>query len=537
MKIYRTIGALRIAIIAGFAVGLVPAIRFCMAQKYIQYRIFRLVAIVLQKSINKWIATTIIAALALSLIVIITKWVWKSLSANGVKGGSKNKLSYAERFKALASTLTGKIALVLVVLLVILNLGVGIDGKINAPKGPNVILIVCETMRPDHYGCYGYKRDTTKNVDLLANDAFVFRNAYTQAPSTWPAMWNILTSKYKSSVPAEDQYVTIAEYFKSHNYKTGAFLSHHYFEGSWANVQQGFDVYDAECEKDVHGMSARRAGSITEATIRWIEQNKREPFFLWLLYFDPHDPYVPAKGFAGYYNKNAKFSGDRRAQGIGYRGLNNRSVTPAHKEFLINAYDEEIRYEDHEVGKLFSYLKSTGLYDNSIIVFTADHGEELGDNNDRWDHCQLLSQEEIWIPLLIKLPHQSQKIEIESAVQNIDIYPSLVEYFDASGLPNYYKELEGTSLMPFLNKEQLDNGRHAASFWHNQLCIVKGDYKYWIKGGKDRLVNIRTGQIINDPAMRAELRSALGKIYNQYIADIEDYQRTVENLKSIGYLR
>ena len=113
----------------------------------------------------------------------------------------------------------------------------------------------------------------------------------------------------------------------------------------------------------------------------------------------------------------------------------------------------------------------------------------------------------------------------------------LIEYFDVSGLPNYHKELEGKSLMPLLNKEQLDNDRYAASFWHNQLCIVRGDYKYWIKGGKDRLVNIRTGQIITDPAMRAELRSILVKIYSQYIVHKEDYGRTVEKLKSIGYLR
>lgn len=535
MKTKNIINVLSIAVILGFVIGLIGPVVDIATHRYIQYGMFRTAAVAVQESWNRWTLFAVIALSHFYFILVIAVSIWKSRSHGGSK--DEGRLSWAKRSEALKVNPVRITALVLVLLLVILNMGVAIDGKINAPKGPNVIFIVCETLRPDHLSFYGYRRTTTSNVDAFANNAFVFKNAYTSAPSTMPAVWNIVTSKYQSTIPAKDRYVTMAEYFKSRNYKTGAFLSHHYFEGTKSNLHQGFDVYDGDCEKDVHDMSARKAESITGATIKWIEQNKSEPFFAWLVYFDPHDPYVPPDNFRGHYNENVKFSGDRRSEGVGYMGKKNQMVSKAYREFLINAYDEEIRYFDHEVGELFKYLKSSGLYDNSIIVLTADHGEELGDNGKRWDHCQLLSQEEIWVPLLIKLPGQTQKKEIESLAQNIDIYPTLVEYFDKSDLPDYYKAFEGKSLIPLLNKDQLDDDRYAASFWHEQLCIVKGNYKYWMLGDKELLMNIKTGKRITDPKIRKELRNELGTIYRRYLTDEGYYSRTIENLKSIGYLQ
>lgn len=580
ITIVLSIGAI-ISFILGFVLSVEQfksSFNNIVANRYIQYKMYRLIALSLQESLNNWMILTII----ISFLLFIIWLLWKLLLPNIIEIHIKDK----NRFRMLSAciacfifffyggwainhywlphrfhpiSLLGDviillftiflgwtlikvrweiIALVLITPLAILNLGIVADSKINISKKPNLILIVCETLRADHLSCYGYKRDITENIDLFANNAYIFKNAYAQAPATRPSMWSIVTSRYRSIIPAKDEYLTIAEYFKSKNYRTAAFISQHLLERRRSNLHQGFDVYDSECEKDHHRLSARRAKSVTDAAIKWIEQNKKWSFFVWFVYFDPHDPYIPPDSFKGYYNKTKKFSGDRRAKGISRWRANNHLVTEEHKQFLINAYDEEIRYFDYEMGRLFSYLKRSGQYDNSIIILTADHGEELGDNGNRWGHCQILSQEEIWIPLLIKMPTQREKVVIEDVVQNIDIYPTLVEFLNKSHLPCYYDILEGKSLIPLLNRERLNGKRFAASFWRKQQCIIMGDYKYWIWGGKEYLINIKTKEEITNLTIRDKLRSYLNKIYRVYIKRKKNYyKKTVEDLKSLGYLQ
>lgn len=429
-------------------------------------------------------------------------------------------------------------AFISVMFLTILILYILINSKINVSRKPDVILIVCDTLRADHLGCYGYGRDTSKNIDLLAEEAFIFKNAYAQAPSTTPSMWNILTSRYQSEIHARDEYVTIAEYFKSRHYNTAAFIAQAKLRKKKSNLHQGFDLYDAKCREDRYGRTTRRAESVTMQAIEWIRQIKNQPFFVWLVYYDPHGPYSPPDRFKGYYNKTKNFDGDRaKTRPIDSNVAENLLASEEYKQLLINAYDEEIRYFDYAVGKLFEYLKSSGKYENSIIILTADHGEELGDNGNRWDHCQLLSQEEIWIPLLIKMPGQRKKITREETVQQIDIYPTVVEYLGKPFLSSFYKTLEGKSLMPLLNSNRLCESRFAASFWEGQRCIIMGDYKYWMRDGQAHLTNIRTQEKITDSKKQYRLKNLLEQICKQY--DLEDvyYDKTLKDLRSLGYLQ
>ena len=182
-------------------------------------------------------------------------------------------------------------------------------------------------------------------------------------------------------------------------------------------------------------------------------------------------------------------------------------------------------------------MKRSGLYDNTIIILTSDHGEELGDNGDRWDHCQLLSQEEIWIPLLIKMPGKNKKIIIKDVVQNIDIYPTLVDYLDKWWRPQFYNSLEGKSLMPLVNKKQSDTERYACSFWNEQQSIIKGNYKYWLKGTKEFFVNIKNNEEITDLETNYKLKKLLEKIVNLYITERDYYKTKTESLKAMGYLQ
>ena len=401
---------------------------------------------------------------------------------------------------------------------------------------PNVILIVSETMRADHLGCYGYDRDTSENLDRLTQSSVLFTNAVTQAPCTRPAVWNMLTSKYKSEMPAHNEYITIAEYFNYKGYATGAFVAHVFLEPEGSNLHQGFDAYDSQCESDHHKMCARKGWSITNAAIEWVEKHKDGPFFLFLFYFDPHDPYRPVEKFRGYYTGTEKFDPDRRKAKIHVHRPDNKNLTPEHKEFLINAYDEEIRYVDYEVGRVLSYLENNNEFDNSILVFTSDHGEELGDNDFRWDHCQLLSQEELWIPLIVKMPGQQERKTVDQPVQTIDIFPMLVDYFERPNLPLFYDTLEGTSLLPLINADPSAETRNAAAFWNAQQCLYSGNAKYWLRVDKEYLTNVRSGEAIDDPQLMETMRDRLDKLHEKYISHRDYDEETFERLRQLGYI-
>ncbi len=542
MKMKKTLPVLTSGLTVGFIVGFIlvfsqikESIVHVRANHYFQHRMIGMIAKSFQDVLFQWLKTAVLVSLAFFILWLLWELFIPPLVGIHVQSKARRKILLFRRKKVFKVVKPARrIGLALVVLIAVFDLGILIDSEIIVPKNPNVILIVCEVLRPDHMGYYGYHRDTTNNIDLLASKACVFKNAYTQAPCTKPSMWNIVTSKYQSAMPAQDDYVTIAEHFKSNRYKTAAFISQQFLGEEKSNLSPGFDVYDVKDERDDHGLAVRDARSITDAAVEWIEQNKKTPFFTWLVYFDPHDPYMAPGEFRGYYNKTDKFSGDRRADGI---HMVNNPISEEHRQFLINAYDEEIRYLDHQLGRLFDYLKSSGQYHNSIIILTADHGEELGDNGDRWDHCQLLSREETWIPLLIKMPDQKEARVIEEAVQVIDVYPTLVEYFSRGRKPRYYQTLEGKSLMPLINGEVSSDERFAISFWQGQRCIVKGNHKYWFWKGKEFLTDIKTKEELKDEVLLDNLRRQLDEAYNRYILKKEYYQETMEKLKSLGYIK
>jgi len=400
---------------------------------------------------------------------------------------------------------------------------------------PNVIFVLVETSRADHYGCFGYHRDNTTNIDRLAKDSVLFKKAITQAPCTIPAVWNVLSSKYQSSVPSLSSYVTMAEYFKSKGYTTAAITSHQFLRDlAQQNLQQGFDHYDTFCELNRYKGSARRAEYLVDAARKWIKKNNSRPFFLWLFFFDPHDPYVPPDEFIGYYNKTSKYSGDRRAKSI----TRDKKIIPEeHRRFLINAYDEEIRYFDHQLGIFLDSMKKNGGYDNSLIILTSDHGEELGDNGGRWDHAQLVSQEEIHVPLLIKLPGTHKKTVVgDEWVQTIDIFPTIIEYFDEGRMPSFFPTLEGQSLLPLIRGTRGPDFRSAFSFWREQKCVLKAAHKYWYDNGKESYVDLKSRSDIDDENVKRELKTDMKEICDKYLNTEGYYDRNSEMLKSLGYL-
>jgi arylsulfatase A-like enzyme len=314
-------------------------------------------------------------------------------------------------------------------------IGVGLASC--APGDPNVVLVVVDTLRADRLGCYGYETDTSPSIDELARRSHLFEHAYATAPWTTPSVASIFTGRYPRSVGIvdreiglNDELVTLAELFKRRGYRTKGIVSHLFIDER-LGFAQGFDGYNAR--EAGHGRSYVSSPGVTEKAIRFIHRKGDGLFFLFVHYFDPHYDYLMHAILNTYPEyKGRLLTDDAKISNL--RELSKeRELSQSDRRYLDALYDSEVRFTDHNVGRLLDALKQRGLYEDAMIVFAADHGEELGTAPDGWvGHTKRLSQEMIRVPLMIKMPGQKRGRRVPTPVSLVDLMPTLVK---AVGMP------------------------------------------------------------------------------------------------------
>ncbi len=326
------------------------------------------------------------------------------------------------------------------------------EGK---PYKKNVILISLDTLRADHLGCYGYKRNTTPNIDKLVQESVLFENAFSQAPSTLPSHMSMLTALYPVN---HNVYVvgnkinprikTLSDAFRENSYFTSAFTGGHMVSAAFG-FSKGFDFYQENKESIVKDTAEK----LYQKTSLWLDKNKDKNFFLFLHTYQTHDPYYPPEKYQVYSDHNAKWSKKNIWDALGgdlsfrYKDLGDEK-----RKNLIDLYDGEIKYTDECLIKpLIEKLKKQNLYDNTMIIITSDHGEEFFDHHG-WFHCHSLYNELIRVPLIIKFPNAKYKgNNVENNVGIIDIMPTVLK---AVGInPSQYK-FDGRDLSSFIGKNQ-----------------------------------------------------------------------------------
>jgi choline-sulfatase len=277
-------------------------------------------------------------------------------------------------------------------------------------KPVNMILITLDTTRADRMGFLTSRRGFTPNLDSLAHQAAVFTRAYSQVPLTTPSHATMLTGTYPQfnhvsdlGSPLGKDLPYLPDIVRQHGYRTAAFVGSQVLDAKSAaapGFDRGFETYDApfhirgQGEDRYHSLE-RRGMEVVDRALAWLKQHPRDRFFLWLHFYDPHDPYDPPPPFT--------------------------------ERYAASPYDGEIAYVDSAVGKLLTALRSERLYDQSLIVVVADHGEAFGEHGER-SHGLLLYDETLHVPLLIKLPGTgSAHPVIESRVGLVDIAPTLLE--------------------------------------------------------------------------------------------------------------
>jgi arylsulfatase len=304
-----------------------------------------------------------------------------------------------------------------------------------APR-PTIILISVDTLRPDHLGCYGYSRNTSPAIDHFAKGALLFENCLSHAPVTSSSCASILSgflpheTKVFENGPLPSEVTTLPEILQQQGYKTVAVVSNYVLrkKRGW---EQGFELFDDTMtnREMVRNYPERIAEHTTDRAIKYLNQFNDDQLFLWVHYQDPHGPYTAPDSFAGLFidpnqtPRNLKLN--KNVSGLG--GIPAYQKLGAHKDYhyYLSQYDSEIRYLDEHFSKLIDALKKLGNYDNSLIVFTADHGEGMGENNYYFAHGDYLYNSQIRVPLIIKYGKELSGRKVDY-VQHIDIVPTIV---------------------------------------------------------------------------------------------------------------
>ncbi len=310
---------------------------------------------------------------------------------------------------------------------------------------PNVIMVMVDALRADHLPVYGYQGISTPGIDRLAGDGIVFTHHIAQSSWTKPQSASLLTALYPSTHNTylkphvlPEKIETLPEVMQKTGYHTAGIVSNINLSPVF-NFQQGFDHYcylspdyyffakESSSKLCLYNilrlvrarfLSKRKkvnhfyqnAETVNERTLAWLDKSRGDPFFLFLHYMDPHDPY-----FSHPYNGEA------------IARVSRPNPPPELAERMRVLYDQEIVYFDRHFSRLLDYLQQNDLYDDCLIVFTADHGEEFYDHGGWW-HGTSLFEEQINIPLIVKLPRNKRAGTTDSRlVRSIDIAPSIIQ--------------------------------------------------------------------------------------------------------------
>ncbi len=366
------------------------------------------------------------------------------------------------------------------------------------PQG--VILILADTLRSDHLSSYGYQRPTAPVLNQLAEEGVLFRDCVSQGTWTKVSATSLLSGLYPTTHTVAEfsdrlpsSATTMAEVFRAAGYATLS-MSSVLFTGKFTNLHQGFETLHESTSLAEAG-SSKTAREFVDRLLPWLEDHRDVPFFVFLHIFDPHDPFEPRQPYNSLWsdpalaeeheqqtNRARKFITDPLLKQFGMpaRGeLQRAGVDPdAYISHVRDWYDGSIRGMDAELARLLERLRSLGLDDKTLVVFTSDHGEEFLEH-DQMFHGHTVYGELTNIPLIVRQPGTvPQGVVVEETVQSIDILPTVLEM---SGLP-VPEEAQGRSLAPFFSSARVssagflqgrESGPEAASVQGSHVAVTE----------------------------------------------------------------
>lgn len=304
------------------------------------------------------------------------------------------------------------------------------------PQPPNLLLISFDTLRADRMGCYGHPRPTTPTIDGLAREGMLFERVISPRGLTHPALATILTGlepfhhKVRFNYHKPQGLTTIADVLSSRGYRCRAYLAN---ADDFAEL--GFDEESQGVTDRFLYNHAKRDREITRLGVEYLRsypKKSRQPFFLWLHYMSPHRPYTPPEPYE--------------------RGLDGKNQTPSHYydrrleiymaakadlsdgtlEEILNYYDGNVRFADDLAAEVLATLEKAGLKKNTLVAFTADHGDELYDHLHYFLHQVSLFDGTLHVPLILRWPGKIPPgLRVKEQVGLVHLMPSLVDLLGA----------------------------------------------------------------------------------------------------------
>ncbi|MDG2335866.1 MAG: sulfatase [Myxococcota bacterium] len=349
---------------------------------------------------------------------------------------------------------------------------------------PNILVILIDALRADHLGAYGYPRDTSPRIDALAGESIVFGDVYAQSPWTKPSIPTLFTSLYPvqhgvyegeahvgggrlESDVLDDSFTTLAEVFASAGYETLGLVNNAHLEAE-GGFAQGFQRYE-------HGSFT--AAEINATFLEFLDaRGEGRPFFAYLHYLDAHWPFQPDPSF------RARFVGESPEPSLfdreSWKGLRERindaslQLSEVDRARLQDQHDGGVGQIDHRLGELFDALRARGVFEDTILLLTSDHGEELLDHG-AVGHGGTLYREVIEIPLMIRLPGGVGAQQSPRVARLLDVLPTLAVLAGVEAPA----EIEGRDLFAPAPAppEIVAETRHKRTY---RLSIREGDWKY-----------------------------------------------------------
>jgi len=434
--------------------------------------------------------------------------------------------------------------------------------QLPAAERPNIIVYLVDTLRADHLGCYGYDKQISPRIDDFAGESVLFEGSQAQSPWTRASVASVLTGLWPQVHGAQadedrlgDKVETLAERLRDLGYRTvgitGNGNAHEAF-----GFAQGFD-YFKYIVKPRPGELLATSEDINEVALGWLDRRDRDqPFFMWLHTIDPHAPYDPPEPFA------AKWAGSVEDASIGSmdslqeiskldRELEDDSI-----EKLMALYDAEIAYNDDSFGALLEELRERGLYEDSLIVFLSDHGEEFYDHG-ALQHGKTLHSEMLDVPLIVRMPRgEGGGRRVRSLVEHVDLLPTILHFLGQEETQG----IQGESFLDMLiagaeETAEAGNavaqielrGRKASSLIEEGWKVIvqqdDGNYAYpqlyfrqEDREEKENLAPDRPGLSRYLAARLQAIETATGQaIEGGQISD-EELEKLEEELRALGYL-
>jgi arylsulfatase A-like enzyme len=425
--------------------------------------------------------------------------------------------------------------------------------------GLNVVVVFLDAARAEHFGSYGYARDATPEMDRIASEGVLFERAYTPAVYTLAAMSSVWTSQYPdrhhenvahaNELPTDRP--TLVEALASRGVHTAGFVAN-----VMAGEAKGFDRGFAEFH-EVHRFFPElgsKAGSFRRVMPDWLA-GRSGPFFAYLHFREPHFPYDPPEPFTTLFGPDRPLTGEQRRVTDWYRAVNQGELIPTKDEIehLVRLYDGNLAYADQEVGELYRALEASGQLEQTVLIITADHGEQLYERGYISHSAQVLEQS-IRVPLIVRFPARlglgGQRVE--GLVDLLDLAPTVMDILGGPDWRHPGWEIQGRSLLPVVAGAPAKPAILSRTVWERPV--------YALCDGRFKLIHdTRTGQstlydLERDPGERRDLAARrpvrlayyreslhdwIGRLDPRVAGQAQGAELTVEEcekLKVLGYL-